>query len=466
MPTLQAYGVTVLGLAFVVSVTTGRAEEPGPRQLHQEASTVARAIKDPAEQTYALHRIELATVSLAIKDGHLEEALRRAEALPERWKSEAKLKVAQAQAKAGDLDGAFRTAASIIPGRWLAEVPIRHVAFSLAKAGPIPGAIQIASRIQRDDVRAMALADIAVAQARRGDVAGAMATVRSVASVPARAEALGHIALIEHSSGEVAAAAATLEQAYRLGLTEPAANQRSRLFDSLIAIAVPMGDLTLAHLFLGQVEPGKQLLARSSIAFGEAKAGDVAQAQKTRPQVYASGDVAAAHAEAGRFAQALQAVNAARDATERARALQHIALVQARSGLGSAATAAFDQALQAASRILDYYERACAIRVIATAEAHAGDFKGAVTMVAVIQPELERAEAFMRIATIQAEHGRTRDALAWIARLRSPVERARALIGVVEGALGQLRAPEITDRFERTWLGTRLLCEYGPPSGR
>jgi hypothetical protein len=71
MPTLQAYGVTVLGLAFVVSVTTARADEPGPRQLLQEASTVARAIKDPAEQTYALHRIELATVSLAIKDGHL-----------------------------------------------------------------------------------------------------------------------------------------------------------------------------------------------------------------------------------------------------------------------------------------------------------------------------------------------------------------------------------------------------------
>jgi hypothetical protein len=81
-------------------------------------------------------------------------------------------------------------------------------------------------------------------------------------------------------------------------------------------------------------------------------------------------------------------------------------------------------------------------------------------MVAVIRPERERAEAFMRIATTQAEHGRTSDALAWIAGLRSPLERALALIGVVEGALGQLRAPEITDRFERTGLGNRLGCEY------
>jgi tetratricopeptide (TPR) repeat protein len=465
MPTLQAYGVTVLGLAFVVAVATASADEPGPRQVLQEASAVARAIKDPAEQTYALRRIELATVSLAIKDGHLEEALRRAEALPERWKSQAKLQVAQAQAKAGDLDGAFRTAASIIPGRWLAEVPIRHVAFSLATAGSIPSAIQIASQIQRDDVRSMAFADIAVAQAQRGDVAGAMGTVRSVESVPARAEALGHTALIQHSSGEVDAAAATLEQAYRLGLTEPAANQRGRLFDWLIETAVHMGDLTRAHQFLGQVEPAKQLFPRSSIAFGEAKAGDIVQAQKTWPEVYANGYVAAAHAEAGRFAEALQAVNAARDATERARALQHIALVQARSGLGSAATATFDQALQAASRILDYYARACAIRVVATAEAHAGDFKGAVAMVAAIRPERERAEAFMRIAAIQAEHGHTRQALAWIARLRSPLERARALIGVVEGELGQLGAPAITDRFERR-LGNRLGCGYGPPSGR
>jgi hypothetical protein len=51
MPTLQAYAVTVLGLAFVVSAATAEADEPGPRQVLQEAGAVARAIKDPAEQT-------------------------------------------------------------------------------------------------------------------------------------------------------------------------------------------------------------------------------------------------------------------------------------------------------------------------------------------------------------------------------------------------------------------------------
>jgi ferritin-like metal-binding protein YciE len=263
----------------------------------------------------------------------------------------------------------------------------------------------------------------------------------------------------------VAAAAATLEEAYRLGLAEPAANQRGRLFNELIATAVHMGDLTRAHRFLGQVEPAKQLLARSSIAFGQAKAGDIVRAQKMWPEVYISGAVAAAQAEAGRFAEALQAANAARDATQRALALRHIGVVQARSGLGSAATATFDQALQAAVTIVDDYERACTIRTIATAEAHAGDFKRALNVAAVIKEERERAEALTRIAMIQAEHGRTNDALAWVIGLTSPLDRTEALVGVVEGSLGRLRAPEISDRFERTWLGIRPGCEYGPPSG-
>jgi hypothetical protein len=176
--------------------------------------------------------------------------------------------------------------------------------------------------------------------------------------------------------------------------------------------------------------------------------------------------VAEAQAAAGQSREARKTIDAVQGAGERAHALYHLALGQARGGDLKAARKTFQEAadlILAADeqdRHLHYHNLASAQGLagdvagalhtvkeflkdqpialvnVAYAQAQAGDVKGALLTGSRLRGSDEwwHGNLLRGIAKVQAERGGARAALAWAtAELPSPFERANALLGVAEG---------------------------------
>lgn len=135
--------------------------------------------------------------------------------------------VVDAQIEAGLIDGALATARSI-PLNPTRNVGLVHVAVAQARQGDIKGAFATVRGIQEMDGdlwRARSLAEIGKAQAARGDKAGAresfVRSIQAAASLKSpilasiRAQLLAKIARAEAQAGENAASRATFVQADR-----------------------------------------------------------------------------------------------------------------------------------------------------------------------------------------------------------------------------------------------------------
>ena len=237
------------------------------RYFRKRAPSHGRS-SDPAEQTYALRRIELATVSLAIKD----------------WPSGRSPSEGGGVARtSGNLRPVLRSR-KLKPRREISTVPSGQRPThprQMARGGPdptrgvFPGQGGVDFRRHTDGHLKFSGTTCArwrspispLAQAQRGDVAGSMVTVRQRREC---AVARRGTEVISRSSsippGRSPTATAALEQRHTV-LDSPSLlrTSGSRLLTGLSRPRFNMGDLTRDHQFLGQVEPAKQLLARSSM---------------------------------------------------------------------------------------------------------------------------------------------------------------------------------------------------------
>jgi hypothetical protein len=394
--------------------------------------------------------------------------------------------LALVQAEAGDLKEAQATAALALQA---AEGARDHhgaiwtgAVYAQARAGDIPGAFSSARTIPEDDTRADALALVAAAQAEAGDAADAMATAQRIDVPATRADALFLIALAQAESGEAGAA---VDTATNLPIVERPGRATivfayARLLSSAAANAFDIG----AH---PEVRPA---IALHAATIAQAKAGDAAAAEKTASLIIAKAapieDIhlretvlawaAGARAATG-DAAALRLAESISDAEVRAmgfaRAARARALVGDAVGAARLADLAFDIAMResdspgaltaavmaeaAAGRVaivLDLAQRLSVQhrfealwRHLAVAQAKAGDGAAAVATARLIAGAETRSSALVEIARQQAALGdpAAREAAALVAesaasivneyaRSRTLADTAAALAGSGDAA--------------------------------
>ncbi len=198
------------------------------------ALQIAAAIRDPYLKAGAFRKIAVAPAILKDRAGALEvlkQALDIAGIVQnDNEKADALGGITMAFLAAGDVPGAFRTAAlieSAFAGKPLPEVAattksemLRAIAIAQARAGDSRGALQAVGSIGNPYMQASALAEIAVTQAERGDQLAAGATLRKALQIAtaiqdfsAQAPALLGIAQAQAKVGDRAAATRTFRQA-------------------------------------------------------------------------------------------------------------------------------------------------------------------------------------------------------------------------------------------------------------
>lgn len=155
------------------------------------------------------------------------------------WRASVFGSIAEAQAGAGDVDGAFRTAERIPSYEYDA---LDGIALGQAKSGDVEGALLTADRISNGLIRARIFEQIAVTQAEAGDAEGARPTLQAAVTTAERIPlslgiqgfVLENIALAQAKAGEVEGALRTAERV-------PEANGRAKAL-ARIAIALVQAD--------------------------------------------------------------------------------------------------------------------------------------------------------------------------------------------------------------------------------
>jgi hypothetical protein len=337
-----------------------REEAPEPRPAFGEALAAARGIDEAAERVPVLVRIALAQARAGDRDAAgqtLRQARAGADAVKDDLKTMAFREIAEAHARLGDLDAALRTAAGL-DRESAREQILLLVAAQQASAGDLPGARKVLAAMttdQKDD----ALAAIAGAQARAGDLKAALATADKLRHQPlSRASALEDIARAQAKAGDRDAAARSLQEALELDVATLAEEDQKNAARARLAVArAGIGDVRGA------------LEAAAALPGGDADREDTVR------------QIALEQARAGDTRGALQTVETVKDLTRRAGALADLAAARAEAGDGQAAAAAADRAAEAAARVEDRSNRADLLAEIAAVRsrlhAQAGDWKAA-----------------------------------------------------------------------------------------
>ena len=305
-----------------LSEIKSQAASPGPEGLMVDCLlalglSAVREVDDAQESAEALALIasaqaKMGNITAALETAweiEIEKVGNRARALAD---------VASAQAKAGD-PAAAKTftdalkAAKGIDNAWA----LAHIAGVQAEARDITGALETARGIDDALWHAMALAHIAVVQAGARDITGALETARGINDVGRRTRTLAHIAGVQAEAGDPAAA------------------------ETFAAVLETAGKIEVENEWF------REVVALVAIADAQVKARDITGALETA-----------------------RGIN---DAWNRAKALAHIANVQAETGNHGAARETWAEALQTARGIVDAGERWEAIAAIAAAQTEAGD---------------------------------------------------------------------------------------------
>ncbi len=324
-----------------------------------------------------------------------------------------------AQARAGDIPGALRTAGAI---RGQAEeAPFRKIAVSLAQAGDFRRAIDIAKGMSESYLKALSLTEIALAQAKGGHRGPALATCRL---------------------------------AYEC--TAPLRDQSDR-------------DTILRHIVSAQAEAGSITGALRTVA----------RIEKAHERDNGIDAIAMAYARAGEAKRALRTAMRVRDLEDRTGVIGGIAVVLARAGnhisaetafgrvrlicrrLRDAASKAscfhdlawdladaryFREALGSASTIAQPEERTSALCLVAVAQANAGEIQWALETLAPLADDEYKASALGYIAVARAKAGNVRAALEWARGKNPPLARSKALLKLAEGLLEHAGGPGVQEQ--------------------
>jgi len=155
------------------------------RKVFQQAITMASAIQEQNAKDKVLAEIAEAQA----KAGDVNEALKTLAAIPENPgrfspKDRARFSIALAQTKAGDLEGALQTGKSCeqdfpdSPSTQQNKSALKEMAAVLARKGDFKGALNTATFIKNRLNKIGALTQIAVAQAKAADRAGGESTLQ------------------------------------------------------------------------------------------------------------------------------------------------------------------------------------------------------------------------------------------------------------------------------------------------
>jgi RNA polymerase sigma factor (sigma-70 family) len=365
------------------------------------AVAAAMSLEDPDDSRYKFHALEMIAWAQADTGDFAgarktADQIRKSDVLgardlhrfPRAW---ALLGIAQAQARAGKLDDALRTARDIEDGESGKGLAFLAVVKALAKAKRWDRALATAALIDEKDMyRSEAFSTVARLQARAGDRATARRTLEKALAaaekLPAegifannRAFALLKVAEVQLDLGEEKAAARTLAS-----IPE---RLKADMDHFLLSRKVEVRD------FKGALEAAEKL-----------------PPARTPWDVWSSRDAA----------------------------LAGVAVAQARAGDFKGAEETLDKVRQQGGKI-------SASAGVAVALARAGQKEKAARLVRAAVPDAEAVGAdkgwaddvrlrVQQLAAAQAEAGEEKAVLAWIAKLPSAFTRTFALLGVAEGA--------------------------------
>jgi hypothetical protein len=391
------------------------------RTILQQARAKAEAIQDQNRKPFVLMDIAIAQA----KAGDVAEALKTADAIQEDPASKYSAKasalhgIGTAQAGAGDFRGALQTAHAI-----------PKVSLDSREGAPVP--LQTAAQSP------IAFHDIAVAQADAGDTNSALQTATLINEGFYRVPALVHIATIQCKS-EKEAAKATLRDALRIAKTlheHSLVPSRAGAFMMIAAAQVKAGDVKDALSTADAVENVKDANQREHAADDKASV---------------LGGIAVAQAETGDVKGALKAAEGIKQQFDipsaKASALAGIALAQAKAGDRAGAELTFRQALESVGAFKQKIQTPdekyvlggfvkISMQHIAIARAKAGNFKGALETAMAIEADVD---ALREIAVLQAKahdqagaRSTCAQALDVVSKIENPSWKISALVEIAK----------------------------------
>jgi len=406
--------------------------------------------------------------------------------------------IAEARAKAGDIQGALASARSIndktlrarsldrIVGVQVIAEDIQGTAWSISEAlatarsievegfrssavsrivklqiatGEFQNALITARAIENTSEREEAIRQIVVAQATAGDVEGALNAARNFNSELNRAGALSSVAGILVSVGDILRAG-DIARRFEVEML------RSIIFSRIAMAQADAGDFEGA-LTTAQNTKRRDSRTLSHIAEAQANDGDVQGAITTARSIKSELSrtvtfisVARVLAAAGDIDGAMSVTQSIESEHSRGEAFSHIAGMLANAGN-------VQDALRIALRIKAQSHRAAALGRIAIAQAEGDDTRGALATVRnIIEAEGRRDEALTHIVKAQADVGNFRGSLSTVWRIEGEPRRAEALgyiaearanVGEIQDALSA--AWSIEDKYRRVAVLTHIATE-------
>ena len=433
-----------LALEQIAVAEAEAGELAAARETFANAIAVAQQIPYGGDKASRLGTV----VSAQAKAGQFSDAYEAARAIEHReTRVETLSKIAATQARAGQFAGALAAARQLAAGERKAET-LSAIATAQIEAGETSSvrdtlAEALVANQETEDVqgRAHALREIAAAQARIRELDGARATfieavtsAQRIESLGDRATVLSDIATAQSLSGETTLARDTFVK----GLS--AARQ---IGDEQQRMAILKG-IASQQANAGQVESARETLMEALDA-----ARRIAS-DWSRPQAIAG--IAVALARAGQFSDAYALAGQIDNLTFRARALGDLAAHSEARGV-TALRSAFAEAVTAAQLISDELNRAQALCHLAVEQAKAGMFSEAFAAAEQIEPQGLREWALKDIAAAQAPSvdppavpDTSPESLAVVRQIQDPGERARALslFGEAQAAAGERAAAHDT----------------------
>ena len=439
-----------------------------PMEPLSKALAIARSIEDEYWHAQALQITAQAQAAAGDIDGALAVTRSIGDSVIGNPRAEALRAIAEAHAAAGDIEDALaisRSIEDVDDEHWRTQA-LRAFAQAQAVAGSIEGALTITRSIEDAGLRAETLRAIAEGQACAGDIEGALDSARSIEVAARHDDTLNTIARAQAVAGNVEGAVAIAQ-----GIDDVSSRD-----DALVRIVVVLanaGELDGAPAIAGSIKNAFwRNHALGVIAEGKARHGDIEGALDSVRSIevvaeYADSpdetlcNISEAQARAGDFEGAKTFAERIEDADLREAALFTIADLQASAGdiegvrtlhaIVEALKGAKDfnfqsaeEAEDAEQRLMDAedaYVGASPLRIIAEGQVHAGDIGGALAIVRTIEYPYVRARMFCAIAEARANAGKTDEALAIARSIEEfPYMRANALFATAEA---QARAGDI-----------------------
>jgi RNA polymerase sigma factor (sigma-70 family) len=416
-----------------------------PKPL-QPATLLDDSFQTTAKVTYPTDRVEIllwiAKGRARLKDQSgtakaIEEALQLVGTLADDgqgriWKSESLLSIARTQAEVDDFVGARKTIDQIADPQLVGHryMAIAKLAEEQARTGDIKGALQTASTIRRTIQKGYALKGIATHQAEAGDIEGALATTQTIKDDSHRVEALVTIANVQFRKGELAGAKERLQEAKQIAETTKPGPTGQEATLALLEVAealAEMGDKQGAAQITTQVLESKSL------------------PEPTNPgQSTSYWRIARVQWKSGDLVEALRTAESIKFQGTRSLTLMEIAVAQIKAGdvVGGMKTS---DMLSHERQKFDW-QRFFILWQLAKAHSQNGDkegagkaFEQALRLVEANQDPPYPIHTILRylkwLAKDLAFAGQEKEAMSWVERQESSDLRAAALLGLAEGLL-------------------------------